>query len=218
MARRAWSEAQVTREKILDAAEWCFRTLGVSGTSMESIATRAGCTRGAIYGHFREQTEILHAILRRGDLGMAARIEATTQCPPPVLPALRACLRECLLDIERNEHACGVAEILTHRCDFSGARQQILEVWAGELNLVRAALGQAFERAHRLGELRAGIDRAVCASSICYVLLGGIYADLLQRRVAVLERDAMKVLDFLFQQMMQETNDEGVVGSGQASA
>ena len=41
--------AEETRKQILDAAEFCFCETGFSKTTMEMIAARAGCTRGAIY-------------------------------------------------------------------------------------------------------------------------------------------------------------------------
>ncbi|WP_348270541.1 TetR family transcriptional regulator [Escherichia coli] len=47
--------AEETRKQILDVAEFCFCETGFSKTTLEMIAARAGCTRGAIYWYFNEK-------------------------------------------------------------------------------------------------------------------------------------------------------------------
>ncbi|MFM0203698.1 TetR family transcriptional regulator [Paraburkholderia fungorum] len=59
--KRTRHQAQETRNQILDAAEWVFAEHGVAHTSLEDVAVRAGFTRGAIYGHFRNKGELFVA-------------------------------------------------------------------------------------------------------------------------------------------------------------
>ncbi|MFC0245896.1 TetR family transcriptional regulator [Falsochrobactrum ovis] len=56
--RRTRAEAAETREEILSCAERIFFEKGVAHTSLEEIATAAGVTRGAIYWHFQNKTDI----------------------------------------------------------------------------------------------------------------------------------------------------------------
>tara|TARA_Y100001001_G_C7958831_1_gene291744 strand:+ start:327 stop:926 length:600 start_codon:yes stop_codon:yes gene_type:complete len=65
MARKTKAEAEATREAIIDCAEQVFMDKGVARASLEEIAREAGVTRGAIYWHFRNKQDILHAMLER---------------------------------------------------------------------------------------------------------------------------------------------------------
>src|SRR5690554_7754990 len=65
MARKTKAEAEATREAIMDCAEQVFMDKGVARASLEEIARAAGVTRGAVYWHFRNKQDILHAMLER---------------------------------------------------------------------------------------------------------------------------------------------------------
>lgn len=65
MARRTKAEALQTRHKLLDTAETVFLRQGVSRTSLAEIATEAGATRGAIYWHFKDKTDLFQAMMER---------------------------------------------------------------------------------------------------------------------------------------------------------
>ena len=65
MVKRTRDEAAETRNGILDAAERVFSVRGVSHTSLEDIAKAAGVTRGAIYWHFRNKSELFTAMVDR---------------------------------------------------------------------------------------------------------------------------------------------------------
>src|ERR1700686_1568428 len=53
--RRSKEDSLKTRRSIVLAARRVFAKRGVSQTSMEQIAGAAGVTRGAIYGHFKDE-------------------------------------------------------------------------------------------------------------------------------------------------------------------
>lgn len=63
--RRSKEDAEQTREAILDAAEQLFCEQGVSAATLEKISRRAGVTRGALYWHFKDKLDLLHALHAR---------------------------------------------------------------------------------------------------------------------------------------------------------
>lgn len=65
MARKTQEESQKTRDSILNAAETVFLRKGVSHASMADIAGEAGISRGAIYGHYKNKTELGMAMCYR---------------------------------------------------------------------------------------------------------------------------------------------------------
>lgn len=64
--RRTAAEAAETRSEILRAALTTFATDGWQRASLELIARRAEVTRGAIYHHFADKTDLLQAVLTDG--------------------------------------------------------------------------------------------------------------------------------------------------------
>lgn len=65
MVRKTKEEALETRTRILETAEQIFSEQGVSHTSLQDIAAAANVTRGAIYWHFKNKTDLLDAMLQR---------------------------------------------------------------------------------------------------------------------------------------------------------
>lgn len=65
MARVTAEEAARTRERLLDAALEVFFEQGVATPSLTVVAERAGMTRGAIYGHFRNKDDLFRALCDR---------------------------------------------------------------------------------------------------------------------------------------------------------
>ena len=51
-----------TRGRLLDAAVEVIREKGFYGTTLEEVARRAGMTRGAIYGNFKDKDELFLAV------------------------------------------------------------------------------------------------------------------------------------------------------------
>jgi AcrR family transcriptional regulator len=60
--RRTAAEAERTRQAILATARASFAEHGFAAASTTSIATAAGVTRGALYHHFADKTELFRAV------------------------------------------------------------------------------------------------------------------------------------------------------------
>lgn len=63
--RRSKADAEQTRTSILDAAERLFCENGITATPLERIARQAGVTRGALYWHFTDKSDLLKALRER---------------------------------------------------------------------------------------------------------------------------------------------------------
>jgi AcrR family transcriptional regulator len=51
-----------TRRRILDAARELFAERGWAATSIDEVVGAAGVTKGALYHHFRDKTDVLRAV------------------------------------------------------------------------------------------------------------------------------------------------------------
>ncbi len=54
-----------SKSEILDAAAWCFMTLGCDAASIDDIASHLGSTKGRIYHHFPSKGALLSAVQLR---------------------------------------------------------------------------------------------------------------------------------------------------------
>ncbi|MEU5430816.1 helix-turn-helix domain-containing protein [Streptomyces olivoreticuli] len=56
--------ARRTREHVLDAAAEEFARHGYANTVLQTVATRIGMTKGALYAHFPSKEDLAHALLQ----------------------------------------------------------------------------------------------------------------------------------------------------------
>lgn len=73
--RRTQAErAAETRDALIGAARPLFASVGFADASLETIVRNAGVTRGALYHHFADKTELFAAVFERVEGEMAARM------------------------------------------------------------------------------------------------------------------------------------------------
>ncbi|MBB1473509.1 TetR family transcriptional regulator [Luteimonas sp. MC1782] len=196
MARKTKEEALVTREGILDAAEACFREHGMSRTSLEAIAVRAGVTRGAVYWHFKNKTEVLEAVISRvtvpflHGLEYASRPEGSTP-----LADLREMLRASFADVVDKPHVRNAIEVIELRCEITAETTQVHDLRQSGFRNTHARINAAFQRAEDLGQLRAGMNAHGCAMALHFMISGVMRAYLVDPDNVDLQRDGMAAVD-----------------------
>ena len=73
--RRTQAErAAETRDALMGAARPLFASVGFADASLETIVRDAGVTRGALYHHFADKTELFAAVFEQVEGEMAARM------------------------------------------------------------------------------------------------------------------------------------------------
>lgn len=117
MARNTKAEAEVTRQAILDAAEQVFIIKGVARASLEEIARATGVTRGAIYWHFRNKSDLFESMLERVRLPMAEMVESVTSESTGCLEDLRKLCVFGLIALVDDPRYCRVYQILFHHAE-----------------------------------------------------------------------------------------------------
>ena len=65
MARRTKEDAEQTKTEILNSALELFYEKGFARTTFDEIAKRINLTKGAVYWHFRNKTDLLAELMRR---------------------------------------------------------------------------------------------------------------------------------------------------------
>lgn len=174
MARKTKEEAQATRSGILDAAELLFQARGVSRTSLHDIACAAGVTRGAVYWHFKDKSDLFNAMMDRVILPMeqaSAGLDADNG--NAVLPGLRRMLVDVFARVTQDIQVRRVLEIALHKTEnvdeLSAVRERRLQMRQS----YRARLERMLERAQLRGEIGSALPAAQLALGL-HALLDGL--------------------------------------------
>lgn len=174
--RRTKEDAQQTRENLLDAAEQLFAARGVSRTSLQDIAKAAGVTRGAVYWHFADKSELFNAMMSRTTLPMEDSLKSIdTEHVTEPLTELKASMMEVMRRIVHDPRTQRVFDIATMKVEYidelSGIRQRHMDVHRSYRDHVEATL----RRAQALGQIAAGHDAHLLAVSHMAMVNGLIH-------------------------------------------
>ena len=121
MARKTKQQAQETRQHILDVALRMFSQQGVSSTSLAEIAKAAGVTRGAIYWHFKNKSDLFSEIWELAKPNIdELETEYQAKFPGDPLSVLREILIHVLESTVTEERRRLLMEIIFHKCEFVG--------------------------------------------------------------------------------------------------
>ncbi|WP_340619695.1 multidrug efflux transporter transcriptional repressor AcrR [Xenorhabdus siamensis] len=159
MARKTKQQAKETRQQIIEAAIKVFSERGVSATSLSDIAIAAGVTRGAIYWHFKNKTDLLFAACKMPESTIDAfEKEYQAKYPNNPLLVLRSLLIFLLKMMTDNCQNRLLMEIFFHKCEFVGEMsllaKQIREVCISDYQKIEDVLIACIQS----GELPHDID------------------------------------------------------------
>ena len=150
MVRKTKEDAQLTRQRIIDAARQVFLTRGVSKSTLEHIATQADVTRGAVYWHFKNKTDIFYALRDRAFLPLIDRMYdtlATQTDDIDPLTQIENSLCDTINELNENIEMRQIYEIMMIKCEyvdeFASVLQQILNNCAD----ITEKIQSAYERA-----------------------------------------------------------------------
>lgn len=164
MVRKTKEEAEQTRHLILDTAERVFHAKGVTRTSLADIAEAAGLTRGAIYWHFRNKTDLFTAMCDRITLPLEARRdEQVDLVESDPIGALRQLAMHALSSVVNELHTRTVFDVILHKCEFIDDMHPVLERKKECTQQFVGHMQRAFDTAARRGLLADDVDPAVAA-------------------------------------------------------
>ena len=127
MARSTKEEALETRMRILDAAEQVFYERGVAHTSLADVASAAQVTRGAIYWHFKNKSDLFDAMCERVRLPMEAMLEESAEAHivDPLGEFIKVGVH--VLQHAATDARCRkVFDIIYNKCEFIDSNDPIL--------------------------------------------------------------------------------------------
>ena len=120
MAKRTKAEALKTRQELIETAIAQFAQHGVSKTTLNDIADAANVTRGAIYWHFENKTQLFNEMwLQQPSLRELIQEHLTAGLEHDPFQQLREKLIVGLQYIAKIPRQQALLKILYHKCEFN---------------------------------------------------------------------------------------------------
>lgn len=120
MAKRTKAEALKTRQELIETAIAQFALHGVSKTTLNDIADAANVTRGAIYWHFENKTQLFNEMWQQQpSLRELIQERLTEGLENSPLQQLREKLIVALQYIAEIPRLQALLQILYHKCEFT---------------------------------------------------------------------------------------------------
>jgi len=194
--RRTKKESERTRQDILAAARKVFARQGVTRTTFEEIAASAGVTRGAIYWHFADKTELFFAMREQVAVPMIDQIDLAllhADGSDP-LAGVERFLRGILRALESDPAARRTFQIMGFKCEYVGELERELGLQRLRCSELVSKLTQTYGRARRAGQLRAGLRPSMAALETCSFVIGLTRLWLLDAKGSLLRRVARRLI------------------------
>ncbi|GBU14818.1 TetR family transcriptional regulator [Polaromonas sp.] len=173
MARRTKKDALETRSNLLDAAEYLFQAQGVSATSLQDIALRAGATRGAVYWHFKDKADLFNAMIDRVRQPLVSHFsqdgaELQNGNAPVVdaLASMRCAIFNALTQIASDAQTRRVIEIAMQKVEYVEAHKAIYQRHLTTRNFFLVRVEQALTTAAQQSSLVLAMPSDVAAHGL----------------------------------------------------
>ncbi|MGY4712674.1 TetR family transcriptional regulator [Mycolicibacterium sp. CBM1] len=163
MKRQA--RAEVTRQKITDAAVELFADIGYGETGLADIVKSAGITKGAFYYHFASKEVVAEAIMSESNARVVKAYAAATRDAGRELERLIAGTFAIAAEI-RSDRLVGVGNLLVQALSqISNAGSRSYPEW-------KDAFIEQARRAAAASELRDDIDADDAGEAIFVAMVG----------------------------------------------
>jgi len=160
MVRKTKEDAELTRQRIIDAAREVFLERGVSKSSLEHIASQADVTRGAVYWHFKDKTEIFHALRNQVFLPLIDRMDDTLviESTDDPLTQIENSLCDTINELNQNIVMRQTYEIMMIKCEYVDEFATVLQQIINNCSNITEKIQLAYERAKALNLLAPNLS------------------------------------------------------------
>ena len=149
MVRKTKENAELTRQRIIDGARTVFLARGVSRSTLEHIASQAEVTRGAVYWHFKNKTELFHAIRDKVFLPLIDRMDdtLTLEGSEDPLTQIENSLCDTINELNENIEMRQIYEIMMIKCEYVDEFATVLQQILNNCANITEKIQLAYERA-----------------------------------------------------------------------
>jgi TetR/AcrR family acrAB operon transcriptional repressor len=171
--RKTKTEALKTRSDVLKSAMKVFLAKGYSQTSLADIAKNAGYTRGAVYWHFEDKSEILEILVSKfHDRFLYKQAEILPSALDPIQKVTEM-ININFLELYRNKEFRDFIELTWFKTEID-QHAGLLQGKVAITKIFNDTITRLFREAAQAGTLKEEIDPEIAALTISS-LINGIY-------------------------------------------
>ncbi|NLE02473.1 MAG: TetR family transcriptional regulator [Fibrobacter sp.] len=167
--RKTKKDTEISKLRILMAAEEEFCQRGFVAANMENIAKAAGMTKGAIFWHYQSKVGLFRAIIKRATERTKTIFRETLSAPEPTL-FLEKC-KKVLLKIKK-DNAFKVLLVLSDIDKTRDIPKEVLLECKKTISEIMAEAAGVLVAAKKNGELRPETDVQTILMTLVLIMSG----------------------------------------------
>jgi TetR/AcrR family transcriptional regulator, acrAB operon repressor len=165
--RKTKENTEISKLRILMAAEDEFCQRGFVGANMNNIAQAAGLTKGAIFWHYKNKAELFKAIIKRAIERVRAIFQETFSLSRPIMEKYREIIKQV-----KKDKAFEVLMALADAENLDVLPKHVLDECFKEISGIFKESIQNFSEAKKTGELRSDTDILNVLATITLIMTG----------------------------------------------
>ena len=171
--RKTKTEAQKTRQHLLDAALEVFWRDGVTRASLQAIAQEAGVTRGALYWHFKNKEDLFETLFEQQYADFfAAFNDQTLRDNQDVWTHLQHNLTAMFETLATRESKHKFCNVMFSKCEQTAGNETITELACRYHRLFQKQIAYALQLSREQGRLPENTDIELTAIYLESSLVG----------------------------------------------
>ncbi len=167
--RKTKEDTEISKLRILMAAEKEFCQRGFVAANMDNIAKAAGLTKGAIFWHYNSKVGLFKAIIKRAIERVETIFSETFSSSEPVL-VLEKC-KEVLKRIKK-DNSFNVLLVLGDAEKNADVPGEVINEYNKDISNILKEAGQRLSEAKRSGELHPDTDIQNILTTIVLIMCG----------------------------------------------
>ncbi|HEF0063958.1 acrEF/envCD operon transcriptional regulator [Citrobacter sp. RHBSTW-00271] len=207
MARKTKADALKTRQLLIETAIVQFAARGVSNTTLNDIADAANVTRGALYWHFENKTQLFNELwLQQPPLRDLIQERLVGRWGDNPLQRLQERLVVGLQYIAENPRQQALMQILYHKCEFHNdmiSEQAIRE----KIGINHLGMRIALQKCMDDGLIATGLDL-----DVIIIILHGSFSGIVKNwLINPMSYDLYKQAPVLVDNVLKMLSPDGIV-------
>lgn len=172
MPRNTKEDSIKTRSKLLESALDVFSEKSFSDVTLSEIAERVGMTKGALYWHFKNKSDLLSKLI--GEICLDSEMEFAEKFgEPKTLAELRDYYKKKLVLPSRNDKFMKINAIMLRRFEWpEDVRSNVFSLLKDQITREKKMINDILLRSRQEGIIRQDIEADEVSSAITSVFYG----------------------------------------------
>lgn len=172
MPRKTKEESIKTRDRLLESALYVFSEKNFSDVTLSEIAERIGMTKGALYWHFKNKSDIFSKLIEEICLD-SEREFAEKFSEPETLANLREYYKKKLVPPDRNDRFMKIHTLILRRFEWpEDVRSNVFSLLKEQIRREKTMINTILLRSQQEGIIRQDIEADVASAAITLVFYG----------------------------------------------